>query len=290
MQNKQVVGHTAAAITVLIWGTTFIATKILLRSFSPLEILLARFLIGYCALLLIKPRRLHLAQRKQEWWFVAAGLSGITMYYLLENIALTYSTASNVGIITTISPFFTALLAMIFLKTEKPRYSFYIGFVVAISGVILISWSGATLHLNPLGDILAVLAAFAWAVYSIITKKISELNLNLILTTRHTFFYGILFMLPMTLVLDFKIDLHAFAEPINLGNILFLGLGACALCFVTWNTAVKHIGAVKSSVYIYLVPVITLIFSVWILHEALTPILIVGACLTLIGLWLSSRS
>lgn len=286
--KKYAAGHAAALITILIWGSTFISTKVLLRTFTPIEILFTRFVIGYTALLVIRPRRLQLDQPRQEWLFVAAGISGITLYYLLENIALTLTTASNVGIIITIAPFFTALLSAVFLKAEKPRLQFYIGFLAAILGVGLISYNGSNaLELNPTGDLLAVLAAAAWSVYSVLTRKISDLGLDTIQTTRRIFMYGLLFMLPMLLVMDFQPELRQFASAINLGNILFLGFGASALCFVTWNTAVGLLGAVKTSVYIYLVPVVTVAASVLILHEPLTPVLIVGALLTLLGLWLS---
>lgn len=62
-------GHIAAFITILIWGTTFISTKVLLRTFTPIEILFVRFLIGYLALWLVRPKRLAPAARKEEWYF-----------------------------------------------------------------------------------------------------------------------------------------------------------------------------------------------------------------------------
>lgn len=281
-------GHVAALVTIIIWGTTFISTKVLLRTFTPIEILFTRFLIGFFVLLLLRPRRLRLAARRQEWLFVAAGASGITLYYLLENIALTMTNASNVGIIITVAPFFTALLSAVFLKTEKPRGQFYIGFVVAIIGVALISFSGSrSLELNPAGDLLALAAAVMWAVYSILTRKISDLGHNTILSTRRVFFYGLLFMLPLLFLMDFHLEPAQFASAVNICNILFLGLGASALCFVTWGTAVRLLGAVKTSVYIYLVPVVTVAASVLVLGEPLTPVLVAGAALTLAGLWLS---
>ncbi|WP_125707324.1 DMT family transporter [Lacticaseibacillus porcinae] len=291
MTEKRTTGHIAALITILIWGTTFIATKVLLRSFNPVTILLTRFVIGYLTLLLWQPGILHLAQRKQEWLFVGAGFSGITIYYLLENLALTQTTASNVGIIVTVSPFLTALLSMWFLKAKRANMWFYVGFIVAISGVILISDPATAAGQGSLvGDGLALLASFTWAIYSVLTTKIGELNLNLIQSTRHVFFYGLLFMLPIAYLLGFDLNLNALQQPQNWGNFLFLGIGACALCFVTWNLAVKRLGTVASSVYIYLVPVITLIFSVILLHEPLTVPLMIGAALTLVGLWLSGRN
>ncbi len=288
MKNETTKGHLAAAFTVLLWGTTFISTKVLLEDFQPVEILFFRFLLGLAALLAACPRRLRGTDARQELTFAAAGLCGVCLYYLLENIALTYTMASNVGIIISVAPFFTAILSRIFLRREERlRPSFFLGFAVAMAGIALIHFNGSALALNPLGDLLAVLAALLWACYSILTRKISAYGYNTILTTRRIFLYGLLFMLPALLLFDFRLDLGRFAEPGNLLNILFLGLGASAACFVTWNFAVKLLGAVKTSVYIYMVPVVTVVTSVLILHEPFTWMTLAGTLLTLAGLLLS---
>ena len=288
MVNKKTFGHLAALLTIVIWGTTFISTKILLVDFKPVEILFFRFLMGFVILLAISPKRLKTKSRKEELTFVLAGLCGICLYYLLENIALTYTLASNVGVIISVAPFFTAITAHLFMKSEeKLRLQFFAGFVVAMIGIVLISFSGQNLELNPLGDLLAIAAALVWAVYSILTKKISSFGYPVILSTRRTFFYGVLFMIPTLFFFDFQPGLSRFANMTYLFNILYLGLGASALCFVTWNFAVKELGAVKTSVYIYMVPVITVITSVLILHEKMTVSAVIGTVLTLIGLFLS---
>lgn len=287
MKGNRTLGHLACLLTVIIWGTTFISTKVLLADFQPAELLFFRFLIGLLALLAVCPHRLRGTGLRQELTFAAAGLCGVCLYYLLENIALTYTMASNVGVITSVAPFFTAILSYLFLKEEKPRANIYIGFILAMMGVCLISFNGAQLALDPKGDLLALLAAFTWACYSVLTKKISAYGHPTILTTRRVFAYGLIFMLPTLSFLGFRLGLERFAQPVYLANILFLGLGASALCFVTWNFAVKTLGAVKTSVYIYMVPVITVITSVIVLHEKITVLAAIGTVLTLAGLLLS---
>lgn len=288
MNKYETKGHLAALITIMIWGTTFISTKVLLKALQPVEILFIRFVIGFLALFLACPRPLKNTDGKKEAVFAAAGLSGVCLYYLMENIALTFTMASNVGVIISVAPFFTAILSRVFLKKdEKLRVNFFVGFVVAMAGIVLISFNGSALQLNPAGDLLALLAALLWAVYSILTRKISDYGYNTVLSTRRIFFYGILFMIPALVFFDFHLDLSCFRNPVNLLNILFLGLGASALCFVTWNFAVRLLGAVKTSVYIYLVPVITVAASVVILHEPFTWMTGLGTVLTLGGLLLS---
>ncbi|MFP9127984.1 DMT family transporter [Niallia sp. BSM11] len=288
MRNQTTNGHIAALVTIFIWGITFISTKVLLTGFTPTEILFFRFAIGFIMLLIIFPARMKVADRKHELLFICAGLCGVTLYYLLENIALTMTMASNVGVISGIVPFSTAVLTMLFLKDERLKGNFFVGFAMAMIGIFLISYNGkANFQLNPLGDMLAAVATFAWAAYSVLTKKISSYGYHPIQTTKRVFFYGLLLMVPTLFFFDFKLELARFANPIYLFNILFLGIGASAVCFVTWNTAVNILGAIKTSVYIYMVPVITVVVSMLVLHEQLTKLSALGILLTLVGLVVS---
>ena len=302
---SRVIGQAAAWFTILLWGTTFVSIKILLEEFNPAEILLFRFILGYCALFLACPRRLKTTGTRQELTFVFAGLSGVCLYYLLENIALTYTMASNVGVVVSVSPFFTAILFHFMHRRkksgkasgaennaedgeEKLQPGFFLGFFVAMTGIAMISFHGSQLKLNPAGDILSVIAAFSWACYSLLTRKISGYGYPVILTTRRSFFYGILFMLPSMLLYDVEFRLERFCHPVYLFNFLYLGLGASAMCFTTWNVAVKRLGPVKTSVYIYLVPVITVVTSALILKEPVNWITAVGTLLAIAGLFLSN--
>lgn len=281
-------GHLLALLTIFLWGMTFISTKILLQAWQPVEILFLRFIIGFAALWLICPKLLRPSNKKQELYFAAAGLCGITLYYLLENIALTYTQAANVSVIISAAPFFTLLVSYWLGQAEgRIHFSFLAGFVVAMLGICLLSASGSALQLNPLGDFLALAAAFVWALYSLLVKKINSFGYNLILTTRRIFFYGLLFIIPILLAADVQLSLAPLLNIKFAFNLCFLSLGASALCFVTWNYAVKLLGAVKTSIYIYLNPVITLCGSVIILHEKLTGPMAFGAALALAGLLIS---
>ncbi len=288
--NKRLFAHGAALGTILIWGTTFISTKVLLRSFSPIEILFTRFVLGYFALLLFYPHRMKRKSFRTELMFAAAGLSGVTLYFLFENIALTYTLASNVGIIVPIAPLFTAVLAHFFLKGERLKPQFLFGFLIAFLGIVLIGLNGGlVLKLNPLGDLLAALAALVWGVYSVLMKKITALDLNPVGTTRKVFGYGLLFMIPALFLLGFSPEPRHYLEMKNILNFLFLGLGASALCFVSWTWTVGILGAVKTSIYIYIVPVVTILSAALILHEKITPLTFGGAILTMSGLYISER-
>lgn len=290
MKNKLLTGHISAFITILIWGTTFISTKVLLTDFTPIEILFIRFFIGYITLWIVYPHHFTLKQKQHEYYFLAAGLCGITLYYLFENIALTYTLASHVGVIISIAPFFTAILAYFFSDEKKLNLRFFIGFFIAMIGVCMISFKGnESFRFNLTGDVLAIIAAMIWAIYSTLTQKIASFEYNTIQSTRHMFFYGLLFMIPFLFIMDFHPQFSTLFDPIMFINLVFLGLGASALCFVTWNLAVKRLGPVKTSVYIYMVPVITAVTSFLILNEPMNQMTVLGIIFTLIGLWLSEK-
>lgn len=286
--SRPYLGHLAALMTVTVWGATFISTKVLLRSFTPVEILFDRFLLGFFLLILMHPRPLRGAGLRRELTFAAAGLCGVCLYYLLENIALEYTMTANVSIIVSSAPLFTALISRLILREgQRLRGSFLLGFLLAMGGIGIMAVQDSPMAVSPAGDLLALLAAVVWAIYSSLTKRISAYGYPTILTTRRVFFYGILFMLPVLAVSHPAWEPERFLAAENIGNLLFLGLGASALCFVSWNWAVGRLGPVKASAYIYLSPVVTLAASALLLHEPVTPAACLGTVLILGGLVLS---
>ncbi len=288
--RNRIKAHILAFITIFIWGTTYISTKMLLVDFSPTEIMFFRFILAYLALLLVKPMRIPFKNPREELLFAGAGFCGVVLYFTLQNTCLVYTLASNAGVLVSVAPFFTAIFSFFLLKSESLNKGFFIGFGISIIGIALISFNGNfILKLNPLGDILAISCAVAWAAYCILMKKISVLNYNVLLCTRKIFFYGIILMIPILPIFGFQWDLTRFTVLPNVLHMLFLGFGASALCFVTWNYAVGVLGAVRTSVYIYFNPIVTVVTSAIILQERITPVAIVGVVLILAGLSLSER-
>lgn len=285
MGNK---AYLAAGSTIFIWATTYISTKMLLVEFTATEITLFRFVIALAALYLMQPKGIPFRNLREELLFAAAGLTGVTLYFMLQNLSLTYTLASNAAVLVSVAPFFIAILSHFTLQGEPFRRRFLLGFVLAIAGIALISFNGNfILKLNPLGDLLALTSAMAWASYSIILKKLSGKGYPIVPFTRKIFFYGTLFLLPLIPLMDVRLGLERFLNLQNMGNLLFLGVLASALCFVSWNYAVGVLGAVKTSIFIYLMPVITVFFSVLILREPLTWVAAVGVVLIIMGLAVS---
>jgi len=288
-KKKEIMCHIFALFCVFIWGTTFISTKVLLESFHPVIILIYRLVICVSLLFIIHPKIFKTNSFKHELLFIGAGASGVTFYFLFENLALSYTSASDVGIIVSMAPFFTLLFCTIFLKTEKITIWFIIGFITAIIGIILISINGSNnLNMNPLGYFLAIIAMVMWGFYSVFVKKIGDLGYKGIGVTRKIMYYGLILLIPFIFIFRCDFNFEALASFRNLGNILFLGILASTLCFLLWNYSLRNIGAVKTSIYIYLSPVITTIASFIILDEIINAYTIIGMILAILGLVISS--
>ena len=288
--NQKIKAYICTSFSILMWGITFISTKILLNDFSPIEILFTRFLLGLILLMIIYPKNNKIYSKKEELLFALTGLSGVTLYYLFENIALNYSLASNVGILVAIGPLFTGIFAAIFLK-EKLKPNFFVGFIFAIIGIAIITFNGKfVLKINPIGDMFALLAAVMWGLYSVLVKIMGDLGHRSITITKKTFIYGIIFMLPIMFLMKFNVSINDYLKPINLINFIFLSFVACTLCFITWAYSTRILGAVKNNTYIYIIPIITLIASKIVLNENITIFAVIGVALILLGVIISETN
>ena len=282
MQNREkLTGWLFAAFTITVWGSTFISSKKLLGLYSPSQIMVTRFFLAYCALWLLRPRKLALT-RKQELGFLLLGLFGCSLYFYTENTALTYTLASNVSIIVAAAPIFTAILAH-FAGEERFRRNTLWGFLVAFTGVVLVVCNGTfVLKLNPRGDLLALGAAARWAVYSVLVRKLGQ-GVDPILVTRRTLFWGILTALPMVLLEGKPYPTAPLLTPVIAGNFLFLGLVGSGLCYVLWNKAFRLLGVVATNNFIYLTPFVTIVTARLFLDEPISALALLGAVLITIG-------
>ena len=174
--HNRALPHIAAFGTVLVWGLTFVCTKVLLEYLSPFEILLSRTVLGFAALCLVRPHILHLQKPSHELLLAAAGLTGAFGYFLAENTALAYADASFVSIAVSTAPLFTAALGFVVLKEQGFGVRFIVGFAIAISGIALISLQEGPAHASVMGVVLCFVGAMTWAAYSVIVKKLSNLG------------------------------------------------------------------------------------------------------------------
>lgn len=289
MKNREkLTGSLFALFTIVVWGSTFIASKKLLDIYTPSQIMLTRFLLAYCALWLLRPRKLRLTG-KQECSFLLLGLFGCSIYFYTENTALTYTLASNVSIIVAAAPIFTAILAHLSGEERFRRQTLW-GFLVAFTGVVLVVCNGTfVLKLNPRGDFLALCAAACWACYSVLMRKAGQ-GLDPILVTRRTLFWGAVTAVPLVLLEGTPFPTAPLTTPVVWGNFLFLGLIGSGLCYVLWNTAFRLLGVVSTNNFIYLNPFVTIVTARIFLNEPISPLAILGAVLITAGVVAAQRN
>ena len=268
------IGIPLALLTIIIWASTYISTKILVRTFTPLEISLVRFTIGLIAMNLIAPPwRYRKRKGQSEIPLVIAGVLGIFLYYFLENLATGHTSASNVSIIVTTIPLWTAVLAPLFSSSETFSFRYIWAFLLAITGVLILvaggRRSGGADGSSISGDLAALGASLVFALYTIALRKADD-RIPTLHLTRKTLFYGWLAILAASGISGQFPSISRITTSGVLFHFLFLGLLASALCFVTWALSVRKIGAVRASQFIYLVPFVTVSLSALLLNEKVT--------------------
>ena len=283
--------HLLAILTIAIWGVTFVNTKVLLQhGLQPMEILLLRFIVAYICIWTISPKKLWAQSWADEGLLFILGMVGGTLYFVAENTALSHTYVNNVAFIVCTAPLITMLLAILFIKSVKATPSLIIGSVIALVGVGIVVYNGHfVLKLKPIGDILALTSAFCWAIYSLVIKKVSA-RYSAVFITRKVFFYGILSVLPLFLLKPWTFPMKNLLQPAVWMNLLFLSVVASFLCFSWWNVAVKKIGALSTSNYVYLNPITTIMASALFLNEPMTMMAYVGSALILLGVFFANRN
>lgn len=288
-KNRTLLFHIITALVVIVWGVTFVSTKVLLQhGMGPMDIMFYRFVIAYLCILAISYKRLWADNWKDEFMLMLSGLTGGTLYFIAENNALGISQASNVALLVCTTPIFTALLSHWCFK-EPLRKNMMIGSVIALIGVGLVVFSGSViLQINPLGDFLSVMAALMWAIYCLILKPLGN-RYSTAFITRKVFLYSIISAFAYFLYDPLLMDIEILTHPVVVLNLLFLGIVASMICFIAWNAAVKVLGPSRTANYIYVQPVSTLILSSIILSEVITVTSMIGALCIIGGVYLAEK-
>ena len=277
--------YIAAFLIVVVWGCTFVQTKVLINAgLRPDEIFTLRFVIAYLLILPFSWRRLFLGSVRDELIALSLGLTGGSLYFIVENYALAYGYCSNVSLIVCLTPLVTALIVGWRYPAERLGKGGALGSLLALGGMALVVFNGNfVLKLSPLGDVLALAACLCWALYSLLIKHLGARYDNMLIT-RKVFGYGLLTIIPLLLWrgMDFGIVIDGGARV--WGNIIFLGVVASMLCFLGWNWCLARLGTVRATNFLYLNPVVAIVSSALVLGERVTWIAVLGAVLILAGL------
>ncbi len=294
-KNKYLVliAHVGALLTASAWGTSFLSTKILMESggFTPVEVYVYRFFTAYVVLLLFTFRNIRSKSWRDELTFLLCGVCAGSLYFITENYALRLTTAGNVSLLASISPIFTTILIAVMYR-QRIQPGVLIGSVVSFIGAGCIIFShGESLEFRPAGDLLALTAAFSWAIYTMAIKRILPLY-NGFFVTRKLFFYGVITALPL-LILDKGAShiqlLWDFAQPQYIMNFLFLVLMCSLAAYLIWNEVMRILGPVSANNYLYLQPLVTMIAAYFFLGENIYLLGYVGCVLIIGGLIYSDK-
>lgn len=286
--------HIVAFLTVAVWGTTFVWTKLLIiNGLSPAQIFTLRFIIAYVLLTgfsLWRGRHKWLSDNwRDELTMMALGLTGGSMYFLTENESLRFTTATNTSLIVCSCPLFAMLIIALFYKSERFSRQQALGSLLALIGMAAVVLNGHfVLHLSPLGDTLAFSACICWALYTLLMKPVMG-RYPAMFITRKVFFYGILTILPYYIFVPDMPSLDVLMRPEVALNLLFLGSVASMLCYLTWSWCMKGLGAVICTNWVYVNPITTIIAAWLILDEQITVYFLIGSILIIAGMYLSSK-
>lgn len=290
-RNSNLFYHLVAFLTVAIWGTTFVATKVLmLNGLSPAQIFTLRFSIAYVLMLAFYHKRIFAAFWKDEAKMALLGITGGSLYFLSENEAMNFTTTTNTSLIVCSCPLFATLLVrLVYRDSARINLVQMLGSLLAFVGMIIVVLNGRfVLHLSPVGDALAFTACMCWAIYSLLMKSVTG-QYSAAFITRKVFFYGVLTILPYYLLIPGFPSMDVLTKPQVIGNLLFLGCLASMICFLTWNWCISKLGAVKATNWVYFNPITTMIFASWVLDEEITVYFLVGAACILLGMYIADK-
>lgn len=289
MNEKNGWHYLATVGAMLIWSSSFIATKVAYQTFAPITLAAARFLV---ALIMLGIARLVMKERvkptKKEMGSIAfSGFMGITLYFLMENVGLTMTTASSAALIVASFPAITLVGERIVYKTLITARQ-VVGIVMAVVGVYLISVSSEKAEgaENPLlGNLILLGTGVVWAAYIFSTRKVVG-RLPAITLSYYQTLAGLIGFLPFTL---FEVQKWQAPNAMSLGMLLYLGAMCSVAAYMMYNFGLRRLKPSTSAFLMNLVPIFGTLFSVVLLGERLTLRHLLGGALVILGVVVSVR-
>lgn len=282
-----------AIFAVIVWGASFIATKVALRDVSPVTVVWLRFAIGFAILgaAVCLRRQFKLPPGSDLGYFALLGFLGITFHQWLQSTGLQTALATTTAWIVATTPIFIALLGWLVLK-ERLRGVQILGILAATVGVLLVVTRGdlaslSTGSIGTPGDFLVMLSAPNWAVFSILSRR----GLHKFPATLMMFYvmgFGWLFTTLLLLAGPGFSEIIRLSLPGWLG-VGFLGVFCSGLAYIFWYDALQALPVAQAGAFVYLEPFITLVIAALILGEAVTLISLLGGGVILLGVWMVQK-
>lgn len=274
------------------WGGSFIANAIALKTVGPIEIASLRFFIAAPLLAIVsflwKGKDIFKIELKDAVTLIIMAITGVTLQYAIQVTAQSYTTAINASLLVNTSTFFILFLSAMFLA-EKLTASRVIGAFIGFGGVALLV-SGGTFTFefgtHMTGDLMIVVCAFLWAIYSIYGKRISG-KYHPLTVLNYVFILGTIGLIPFYLLTPHT-GISAIPADTWLA-ILFLALFCSIIAYLVYNVALETMDASAVAVFIYLVPLSTIVLAWLVLGEGLTFASGLGGLLVLAGMYIAER-
>jgi len=277
-------------IAVCSWGWSFIATKVGLEYLSPVELIGLRYVTGLpvlLAIMLIK-RISFKIERKDLLPIIIASLV-ISLHFYIQVTGIKYTSATNTGWIIAVTPLTLLVLSVIFLKEKLTRKAI-LGIGIATLGILFLVSKGDLFSLQWLsstGDWLVLASVHTWSIYTVLVKKSSKKYNSLLITFWVIAFSSIVMISWMSVTSDWSKFLHLPLEPVI--AVLFLGIVCLGISFWIWQEGVVQLGAGKAGIYLYFIPLFTIILAVPYLNEKLNFFTVFGGLLVLAGVYIAER-
>ena len=272
-------------LVAVLWGLSFLSMKVTLEVLPPMTLAAARFIVA-CAVLpiaaFLAKEDLRIALRDVPV-LVLGGVLGVTLYFYFENNGLLLLSASEASLIIGTIPVVSVLSERMFLGTRLPS-RVYTGSLLSFGGVSLIVLRPSSVPSSPLGYLYMIGAVAVWVAYTFATRKVS-LRYGRLNVTFWQSFFGLIGCLPFALL-----ESSAWKTPNTWAvlNVLYLGLICSAAGYWLYMATLDHLGVGKASVFINLIPVVTVIAAFFLLGDRLGTFQWLGAAIALLGVYLAT--
>ncbi|GKU84559.1 DMT family transporter [Niallia sp. NCCP-28] len=274
-------------LTSFLFGGNFVLGKSLVGHASPMTLTSLRWIIGVLALIPIvwwKEKRLY-PPKEAILPLILMGATGVFIFNLLQFFALEKTSATNVGLISTLNTISIAVCSFLFLK-EKINILQMGSIFLSFSGVLLVLTKGNLFSLVSfqfnIGDLYMIGAVCIWGIYSICSKWAMSYDVSPLMSTLYSGLFGIMMMLPFNFA-DFEI-INVNRNFIQ--SIIYLGIVSTVVCMVLWNIGVQKLGATTSGVFLNFNPIFTAILAFLFLGEKMTWIQGIGSAVVIAGCYL----
>lgn len=293
MPTTRLLPYIEVFFAVVVWGASFIATKVALADLSPITIVWLRFAMGVVILgIAVAMRRQFALPSRNEWgYFALLGFLGITFHQWLQSNGLITSEASTTAWIVATTPVFMALLGWLVLK-EGLDWVRISGILLAFSGVLVVVSDGnlALISIGKFGapgDVLILISAVNWAVFSTLSRRgLKSYPASLMMF--YVMSLGWLFTSLLFIPTEGLSEISRLTTNGWIG-ILFLGIFCSGLAYIAWYDALQMLSAAQTGVFLYLEPLVAVVVAAVILAEPITWGSLLGGAVILTGVWLVNR-